>query len=79
MIFIQIMPSIVFRVSLDLEKSALANLKEEMKQAQLNQEVCVTLVNTSKVLNNDSLEWFVLVYRKQMVAERNIWTVVEKF
>lgn len=78
MIFIQIMPSIVFRVSLDLEKSALANLKEEMKQAQLNQEVCVTLVNTSKVLNNDSLEWFDLMYRKQMVAERNIWTVVEK-
>lgn len=54
MIFIQIMPSIVFRVSLDLEKSALANLKEEMKQAQLNQEVCVTLMNTSKVLTNDS-------------------------
>jgi len=42
------------RVSLDLEKSALANLKEEMKQAQLNQEVCVTLVKTSKVLTNES-------------------------
>ena len=56
MIFIQNMPSIVFRVSLDLEKSALANLKEEMKQTQLNQEVCVTVMNTSKVLNNDSLE-----------------------
>ena len=34
-------PELVFRVSLDLEKSALANLKEEMKQAQLKQGVCV--------------------------------------